>query len=107
MQISRRALLGGSVTLTMASFTPLRALADEPTKLTPEQALQELRDGNASFAKGEHRDYRIDEKRRAELAKGQGPFATIVCCSDSRAAPEQIFQVGLGEVFVVRNAGST
>jgi carbonic anhydrase len=107
MQVSRRELLGGSAMLTMAGLAPLPAAADKPTELTPEQALQALRTGNASFVKGTRLPYRIDDTRRRELAKGQGPFATVVCCSDSRAAPEQVFQVGLGEVFVVRNAGST
>lgn len=108
MQVSRRALLGGSVMLTMAGLAPLPAAAmDEPTELTPDEALEELRAGNRSFVKGNPRPYDISDKRRRELARGQGPFATVVCCSDSRAAPEQIFQVGLGEVFVVRNAGST
>lgn len=109
MQVSRRALLGGSMILTMAGFAPLVARASDvpPTDLTPTQALQKLRDGNASFVKGDHLPYRIDDPYRRKLAKGQAPFATFVCCSDSRAAPEQIFQVGLGEVFVVRNAGST
>ena len=37
----------------------------------------------------------------------QTPFATIVCCSDSRAGPELVFHTGLNEIFVVRNAGNT
>lgn len=108
MQVSRRALLGGSMMFTMAGFAPLHASPmDEPTKLTPDEALEQLRTGNRSFIKGDRLPYDISDRRRRELARGQGPFATVVCCSDSRAAPEQIFQVGLGEVFVVRNAGST
>jgi len=34
------------------------------------------------------------------------PFATILGCSDSRVAPEWIFDAGLGEIFVVRVAGN-
>ena len=37
---------------------------------------------------------------------GQHPYAVVVCCSDSRVIPEQIFQAGLGELFVVRVAGN-
>ena len=37
---------------------------------------------------------------------GQQPFATILGCSDSRVAPELIFDAGLGEIFVIRVAGN-
>ena len=43
---------------------------------------------------------------RARLTRGQQPFATILGCSDSRVPPEWIFDVGLGELFVVRVAGN-
>lgn len=109
MQISRRAILGGSVLLPMAGLAPLRAWAteDESKQITPAKALQNLRDGNGSFVLGNRLPYRIDKDYRQELAKGQLPYASIICCSDSRAAPEQIFQAGLGQLFVVRNAGTS
>lgn len=109
MQVSRRTMLAGSVLLPMAGLAPFgaRAADDERKQLTPDEALLELRRGNKSFIDGKRLPYRVDDTYRRKLALGQLPFASIVCCSDSRAAPEQIFQVGLGEVFVVRNAGST
>ena len=45
-------------------------------------------------------------KRRAELARSQHPFVTIVSCSDSRVPPEIIFDEGLGDLFVLRVAGN-
>ena len=46
-------------------------------------------------------------KRRAEVAGGQAPWAIIVGCSDSRVPPELLFGgLGLGELFVARNAGN-
>lgn len=30
----------------------------------------------------------------------------VVCCSDSRVPPEHIFHAGIGELFVIRNAGN-
>jgi carbonic anhydrase len=42
----------------------------------------------------------------ASLAGGQGPFATVLGCSDSRVPPELVFDAGLGELFVVRVAGN-
>ena len=48
-----------------------------------------------------------DAARRIETAqKGQHPYAIVVCCSDSRVIPEQIFQAGIGELFVIRVAGN-
>lgn len=38
---------------------------------------------------------------------GQRPFAAVLTCSDSRVPPELIFDVGIGDIFVVRNAGNT
>jgi carbonic anhydrase len=42
-----------------------------------------------------------------ELSNGQKPFAIVVGCSDSRVPPELVFDCTLGELFVVRTAGST
>jgi len=39
------------------------------------------------------------------LATGQTPFAVVVGCSDSRVAPEIVFDEGLGDIFVIRTAG--
>jgi carbonic anhydrase len=40
------------------------------------------------------------------LAGGQTPFAIVLTCSDSRVAPELFFDQGLGDLFVIRNAGN-
>ena len=45
-------------------------------------------------------------KLRDELSKGQHPHTIVVTCSDSRVAPEYIFDEGLGEIFVIRTAGN-
>ncbi len=37
---------------------------------------------------------------------GQHPYAVVVCCSDSRVIPEQIFGADVGELFVIRIAGN-
>lgn len=67
--------------------------------------LQELLAGNQRFATGQAQHPRQDAERRAEVASGQRPSAVIVSCSDSRVAPEIIFDQGLGDLFVVRTAG--
>ncbi len=72
---------------------------------TPASAWDELRRGNARFVKGEPLHPRQDFDRRAELASQQIPLAALFGCSDSRLAAEIIFDKGLGDLFVVRNAG--
>lgn len=43
--------------------------------------------------------------REDSTENGQVPYAVVVTCSDSRVAPEHIFNAGLGELFTIRNAG--
>lgn len=80
---------------------------DGKSALTADQALELLKQGNRDFLA--NRPYMADvgTKRRLELAKGQAPFAAYVSCSDSRVPPEVLFGRGLGELFIVRNAGNT
>jgi carbonic anhydrase len=75
------------------------------TAPSPLKAWQEMQRGNARFVSGEPRHPRQDVERRAELANGQRPRAALFGCSDSRLSAEIIFDKGLGDLFVVRNAG--
>ncbi|MHA7277296.1 carbonic anhydrase [Arthrobacter sp. HLT1-21] len=72
---------------------------------TPAQAWQRLREGNLRFVSGESSHPNQDALHRASLVDTQHPFAVIFGCSDSRLAAEIIFDLGLGDVFVVRTAG--
>lgn len=74
---------------------------------SPEAALQRLLDGNARYVAGHAEHPNQSVARRVEVAAGQSPFAVIVTCSDSRVAPEFYFDQGLGDLFVVRDAGNT
>lgn len=48
-----------------------------------------------------------NERRRfAQLAKTQDPDTLVIGCCDSRVAPEAIFDVGPGELFVIRNVAN-
>lgn len=73
--------------------------------ITPQQAWQRLADGNERFIQGTSSHPNQDAPRRTALVDTQHPFAVIFGCSDSRLAAEIIFDVGLGDVFVVRTAG--
>lgn len=94
--------MGGSSGLAFAE-TPEKA----PRPKTPDEALAELLAGNKRFVSGHPENPRRDSVRRIATAEGQKPFAIILTCSDSRVAPEVIFDEGLGDLFIVRVAGNT
>jgi carbonic anhydrase len=73
---------------------------------TADEVLQHLKDGNERFVRGEPRFAVVCKEKLADLARAQRPYATIVGCSDSRVPPEQIFDAGLGELFIIRVAGN-
>lgn len=75
------------------------------TTITPARAWQEMVEGNNRFIAGTPRHPRQDVDRRGELIGTQAPHATLFGCSDSRLAAEIIFDKGLGDLFVIRNAG--
>lgn len=72
--------------------------------VTADEALRMLRDGNRRFAGGVTRAKYTAEERGASL-QGQNPWAVVIGCSDSRVPVEAVFDVGVGELFVVRSAG--
>ncbi|WP_286346680.1 carbonic anhydrase [Frondihabitans sucicola] len=61
--------------------------------------------GNDRFVSGRPDHPHQDADRRAQVAEGQQPIAALFGCADSRLGAEIIFDVGLGDLFVVRNAG--
>ncbi|MDQ0679494.1 carbonic anhydrase [Arthrobacter pascens] len=75
------------------------------TYLTPALAWRRLREGNERFVSGGSSHPNQDASRRSSLVENQHPFAVIFGCSDSRLAAEIIFDLGLGDAFVVRTAG--
>ena len=73
---------------------------------SPSDSLQRLVEGNQRYVKDEIRHANHSSDRREELLAKQQPFAIILGCSDSRVAPEIIFDQGLGDLFIVRVAGN-
>jgi carbonic anhydrase len=74
--------------------------------LTGKEALQQLLAGNKRFLSGrlEHPNH-CEESRRG-LVQGQEPIAVVLTCADSRVPPVDVFDQGLGDIFVVRVAGN-
>lgn len=85
-------------------MTPENTFQD-PSSRTPAAAWERLREGNARFVAGQSVHPNQDAARRRSVAGGQHPFAVLLGCSDSRLAAELIFDLGLGDAFVVRTAG--
>ena len=77
--------------------------ADE---MNPTKALKKLMDGNNRYKHEKLLHPHQTKEARIASATGQAPFATILGCSDSRVAPELIFDQGIGDLFVVRVAGN-
>ena len=77
----------------------------DTTTLTPDEAWRLMVEGNRRFVAGTPEHPNQDVGKRHELVDGQAPMATLFGCSDSRLAAEIIFDKGLGDLFVVRNAG--
>lgn len=73
--------------------------------MTPEQALQSLKDGNERFINGKMLNCDLMAQVRA-TASGQFPYATVLGCIDSRVPPELVFDQGIGDIFSPRIAGN-
>ena len=97
---------------------------ESPRSCRPVDPLTALSEGNARFAAAwQNNNSALSAKARAEamsnlwidncyvpadvLTKGQAPWAAILCCADSRVAPEWIFDAAPADLFVIRSAGNT
>lgn len=88
--------------LLMLSLTSF-ALAQPPT---PSEELAKLMKGNERFVAGIYTHPDLSNEAKTKLVEKQTPFATVISCSDSRVPPELIFDCGLGELFIIRDAGN-
>lgn len=114
--ITRRAIMSSAALgIAAAGTAPIAtafAAAPPPTgpaspQLTPAQALAALKRGNQEFLAGRPVTQDTDGRRRLAIARAQYPIAVLVSCSDSRVPPELLFGRGLGQLFIIRNAGNT
>jgi carbonic anhydrase len=81
--------------------------AGESAGVGADEALSRLLNGDKRFVAGKSEEPHGSAltERRHTLATEQKPFAVVVSCSDSRVPPELVFDVSLGDIFVVRTAG--
>jgi carbonic anhydrase len=105
----RRLFLAAASTVLLLSGAALAKENKAPPKpqnvLSPDAALDRLRQGNARYVEGVSLRHDFKHEREA-LAGGQNPYAAILSCADSRIAPEYAFDSGRGDLFVCRVAGN-
>jgi carbonic anhydrase len=90
-----------------AFFVALGLLFGTTTETpTADEIIAQLKQGNERFASGKPTYPHESLMRRAEVAAGQHPIATVISCSDSRVPPELLFDEGIGDLFLVRVIGN-
>lgn len=107
--LTRRSfVLNASSALALPTFRGLRAYAAPTPRSTlpADQVLKMMVEGNERFSSGKSTHPRRTPADFKPLAAGQNPLACIIACSDSRVTPEILFDLGIGELFVVRVAGN-
>jgi carbonic anhydrase len=94
-----------SASATDAPVSPGVQTKESQSAMTPQQALAELREGNARFVAGTPRARNFPAQVKAAAA-GQYPFAVVLSCLDSRQPIEIVLDQGIGDIFSARVAGN-
>ncbi|NMB83422.1 MAG: carbonic anhydrase [Ignavibacteria bacterium] len=94
------------VFLVALLLTSVTLFAQHNASLSADEALKKLMEGNNRFVEFKQNHPHQNKARLEEVASTQKPFAIIVGCSDSRVPPEIIFDQGMGDLFIIRNAGN-
>ena len=79
---------------------------EKQSSLTPQRALELLKEGNQRFKTNQMRDYNYSHEMKVTSTMGQHPLAIILNCIDSRSIADLLFDQGLGNLFVSRVAGN-
>lgn len=90
---------------TKKIYKPVTQTKESQAAMTPQTALQMLKDGNQRFVSGEF----VNRDARAQIkatSGGQYPFATILSCQDSRTSNDLLFDLNNGDAFSIRIAGN-
>jgi len=78
---------------------------EEQASLTPERVMELLKEGNKRFVNGEV-TLRNHKEQIRRAASNQFPKAIVLSCVDSRVPVEDVFDRGIGDMFVARVAGN-
>lgn len=88
-----------------AAALPVRRPQAIQETASGEKIWPDLMEGNQRFVSGRTKPREVVQLRHT-LAQGQHPKVIVLTCSDSRVAPELLFDKNLGDLFVVRAAGN-
>ena len=81
--------------------------AKDQQPVTADDAVRLLKEGNKRFVTMRLEHPNLSAARREAVAvEAQQPFATVLGCSDSRVPVEEIFDRGIGDIFIIRVAGN-
>jgi carbonic anhydrase len=105
LRLAGATLAGAALTACAQSPASTIGAAAEPPVTNADEALKRLQEGNQRYVALQATHPNQTGSRRGELAQSQKPFAVVFGCVDSRAAPELVFDRGLGDLFVIRTAG--
>jgi len=94
------------VFLSAASLCFTQTHPAHTSSVDADQIWADLEAGNQRFVGGQSSQHDYVAQRQA-LAKTQAPKVAVLGCADSRLSPELLFDKGLGDLFVVRNAGNS
>lgn len=89
----------------MNSLNNVQPTAETQKTLTPDSVLSDLMAGNQDYVNSKSVKPNISQ-RRAMGTEGQYPKAYVLSCVDSRVPVEQVFNQGIGDIFVGRVAGN-
>ena len=105
---SRRGFLSlSAATVAMSGFLKVSLSQGATLGVSADEAIARLKAGNEKYLTAPQLCAADLADQRGKVAKTQTPWATVIACSDSRVSPELLFGgVGLGELFVARNAGN-
>jgi len=97
--------IASSAIRSFAAESAITQTKETQAEITPQKALQMLKEGNSRFVQGNmiKRDLMRQVK---ETSGGQFPFAALVSCIDSRESGQLIFDQGIGDIFNARIAGN-
>ncbi len=98
--------IAGVIGASSPALTYAAALSrEERDKMTPDQIIEDLKQGNLRFRTGKSHQHDYLAQKRSSQA-GQFPSAVILSCIDSRAPAEILLDTGIGEAFNSRIAGN-
>lgn len=87
--------------------SPVKSIltAEEQANMTPDEIIGRLKKGNENFVSNNLTQRDHSSQRRMAMI-GQYPKAIVLSCVDSRVPVEDVFDLGIGDIFVARVAGN-